>query len=131
MWVYRLGLQRAKEMLLTGKLIDGSTAEKWGLITSAYDTREELDQNVENFIQDLAKIPSNQLAIQKMVINQAYENMGLKTTQMLATLMDGITRHTPEGFAFKKRAEEIGFKAAVKERDYDPELLLQNVRSKL
>jgi len=55
--------------------------------------------------------------MQKMMINQAYENMGLNNTQMFATLFDGITRHSPEGVWFKQRAEEAGFKQAVKERD--------------
>ncbi len=59
----------------------------------------------------------NQLMMQKLMINQAYENMGLQTTQMFATLFDGIARHTPEGVAFKARAETVGFKQAVKERD--------------
>jgi len=31
--------------------------------------------------------------------------------------MDGISRHSPEGIKFKERAEEVGFKQAVKERD--------------
>ena len=43
--------------------------------------------------------------------------MGLESTQMMATLFDGAIRHTPEGMAFKARAEEAGFKQAVKERD--------------
>jgi enoyl-CoA hydratase len=55
--------------------------------------------------------------MQKLMINQAYDNMGLASTQMIATLFDGITRHTPEGVAFKARAEEVGFKQAVMERD--------------
>ena len=55
--------------------------------------------------------------MQKLIINQAFANMGLETTQMMATLFDGITRHSPEGVAFKARAEEAGFKQAVKERD--------------
>jgi enoyl-CoA hydratase len=55
--------------------------------------------------------------MQKLMINQALANMGLETTQMMATLFDGITRHSPEGVAFKARAEEVGFKQAVKERD--------------
>src|SRR5512139_1684764 len=33
MWVYRLGAMRAKQMLLTGDLIDGRTAADWGLAT--------------------------------------------------------------------------------------------------
>ena len=53
----------------------------------------------------------------KMMVNQAYENMGLASTQTIATLFDGMARHTPEGVWFKKRAEEAGFKQAVAERD--------------
>ncbi|MBW3659578.1 MAG: enoyl-CoA hydratase, partial [Actinobacteria bacterium] len=61
--------------------------------------------------------PRNQLAMQKMVVNQAFTNMGLATTQMLATFFDGVTRHSPEGVAFKARAEEAGWKQAIAERD--------------
>jgi enoyl-CoA hydratase/carnithine racemase len=38
-------------------------------------------------------------------------------TEMLATIFDGITRHSPEGLAFKHRAEAVSWKRAVKERD--------------
>lgn len=51
------------------------------------------------------------------VINQAVEAMGLLNTQRLATLFDGMSRHTPEGVAFQERAREVGFKQAVLERD--------------
>ena len=43
--------------------------------------------------------------------------MGLKQTQMFATVFDGITRHSPEGLNFKRRAEEVSWKQAVRERD--------------
>ena len=46
----------------------------------------------------------------KMMVNQAYENMGLSSTQSLASLFDGIARHSPEGVYSKQRAEEVGFK---------------------
>jgi enoyl-CoA hydratase len=36
---------------------------------------------------------------------------------MFATIFDGITRHSPEGMAFKRRAETVGWKEAVRERD--------------
>ena len=49
--------------------------------------------------------------------NQALENMGLASTQTLATFFDGITRHSPEGLNFKARAEAVGWKQAVRERD--------------
>jgi enoyl-CoA hydratase len=55
--------------------------------------------------------------MQKMVINQAIEAMGLLNSQRLATLLDGIARHSPEGVNFKARAETLGWKKAVDERD--------------
>ena len=65
----------------------------------------------------LTSVPINQLALQKMLINQAIEQMGLMQTQRLATLFDGISRHSPEGLNFKARAEGEGWKIAVKDRD--------------
>jgi len=116
MWVYRVGAERAKRLLLTGDLISGREAAAIGLVSQAVPAAE-LDAAVEKLAARVASIPKNQLMMQKMVINQAYDNMGLATTQRLATLFDGIARHTPEGLAFKKRAEEVGFKQAVAERD--------------
>ncbi len=116
MWVYRLGAERAKRMLLTGDLITGAEAVRLGLVSEAVPA-SELDATVERCARRMAGVPRNQLMMQKLMINQAYDNMGLATTQMLATLFDGITRHSPEGFAFKARCERVGFKEAVKERD--------------
>ncbi len=62
-------------------------------------------------------MPVNQLVMQKLMVNQALDNMGLHGTQLLATLFDGITRHSPEGRWFKDFAEQHGFKAAVAWRD--------------
>ncbi len=116
MWVYRLGAERAKRMLLTGDLVTGVEAARMGLVTEAVPAAD-LDAAVERWAQRMAGVPRNQLMMQKLMINQAYDNMGLHTTQMLATLFDGITRHSPEGFAFKTRCEQVGFKQAVRERD--------------
>jgi len=116
MWVYRLGAERAKRMLLTGDLIDGREAKAIGLVADAVPAKA-LDARVEAWAQRMAGVPQNQLMMQKLMINQALTNMGLETTQMLATIFDGITRHSPEGMAFKRRAEKVGFKRAVAERD--------------
>lgn len=116
MWVYRLGAQLAKRMLFTGDLISGREAAELGLCLEAVPAGE-LDARVEELAGRIAGVPKNQLMMQKLMINQAYENMGLQNTQMIATLFDGITRHSPEGVWFKRRAEEAGFKQAVAERD--------------
>jgi enoyl-CoA hydratase len=116
MWVYRLGAEKAKRMLFTGDLVSGAEAQKMGLIFQAVPL-EELDETVNRLANRIKGVPKNQLMMMKIMINQAYENMGLASTQTIATLFDGIARHTPEGIWFKQRAEEVGFKQAVAERD--------------
>ena len=115
MWVYRLGAERAKRLLFSGDLIDGRQAEAWGLGQAV--PAADLDDEVERIAQRIATVPRNQLIMQKMMVNQALENMGLSSTQTLANFFDGITRHSPEGVNFKQRAEAMGWKQAVRERD--------------
>jgi enoyl-CoA hydratase len=116
MWVYRVGAERAKRMLFTGDLVDGREAAAMGLVLESVPAAE-LDDRVDELAARIASVPANQLAMQKLVTNQAVEAMGLAATQRLATIFDGVARHTPEGVAFKARAEEVGFKEAVAERD--------------
>ena len=116
MWVYRLGPEKAKRMLFTGDTIDGKEAQELGLVLKSVPG-EKLDEEVDALAERMAGVPLNQLMMQKLVVNQAIEAMGLKQTQMFATIFDGITRHSPEGLNFKHRAEEVGWKQAVRERD--------------
>ena len=116
MWVYRLGAERAKRMLFTGDLVGGQEALKLGLCLDSVPLAE-LDARVEQIAARIEGVPRNQLMMQKLMINQAFENMGLASTQMTATLFDGITRNSPEGVWFKAQAEQHGFKEAVRMRD--------------
>ncbi len=116
MWVYRLGAEGAKRMLFTGDKIDGREAERIGLIHKAVPDAD-LDAQAEALAERICGVPVNQLMMHKLVINQAIEAMGLRNTQMMATVFDGITRHSPEGINFKNRVETAGWKQAVQERD--------------
>lgn len=116
MWVYRVGAERAKRMLLTGDLITGVEAAAMGLVSKCV-AEPLLDAEVDALAHRIASVPRNQLMMNKLMVNSAFDNMGLTTTQMFATLFDGAARHTPEGLWFKQRAEEVGFKQAVQERD--------------
>lgn len=116
MWVYRLSPQMAKRLMMTGDVIDGREAARIGLALEAVPAGE-LDAAVERLVGRLRGVPRNQLMMTKLVVNQAYENMGLQTTQMFATLFDGVARHSPEGLWFRERAQAVGFKRAVAERD--------------
>ena len=116
MWVHRLGAERAKRILLTGDLLTGTEAAAIGLVSEAVPAAD-LDAHVAALVARMTSVPSNQLQMHKLLVNQAYDAQGLPNTQLLATLFDGIARHTPEGVAFKARCEQVGFKQAVRERD--------------
>jgi enoyl-CoA hydratase len=116
MWVYRLGLEHAKRVMLSGEALDGREAERLGLASKAV-AADRLAAEVEAFARRLATTPTNQLVMNKLLVNQAYENMGLRTTQMLGTFFDGIARHTPEGLAWRDLAMREGFREAVHQRD--------------
>jgi enoyl-CoA hydratase len=116
MWIYRLGLTRAKEYALTGKPLSGREAADVGLINEAVPFAE-LEGSVRASADRLASIPLSQLAAMKLVVNQAYENMGLASTQTLGPILDGLMRNTPDAERFIELAEREGVHAAAGERD--------------
>lgn len=116
LWIYRLGLTRVKLLALTGDSIDGKEAEAIGLINKAIPA-ERLEEEVKFWSQRIAENPISQLAAMKLVVNQAYENMGLHSTQLLGPILDGYMRHTPEALEFVRLASEKGIRAAVESRD--------------
>ena len=115
-WVYRLGLEHAKQFLLSGRAIDAATAYRIGLVSEVYPA-DELAARVEEHANRFRHIPANQLALNKLLINQAFENMGLRTTQLLGTLFDGITRHTEEAYRWAESFSKKGFREVIRERD--------------
>ena len=116
MWVYRLGAEKAKRMLFTGDLISGRRAQELGLVYQSLPLAE-LDGADKQLTDRIKGVPKNQLMMMKMMVNQTVEHMGLAAAQTLATIFDGMARHSPEGLRFKQRAEQVGFKQAVAERD--------------
>jgi enoyl-CoA hydratase len=111
-WVYRLGLARAKEFALTGRSLSGREAADIGLINRAVPFGA-LQDEVWNTAEQLASIPLSQLAAMTLVVNQAYENMGLATTQLVGSFLDGMLRNTPDALRFIDRATADGVGAAV------------------
>jgi enoyl-CoA hydratase len=116
MWIYRLGLTRVKWHGLTGKPLSGVEAVEAGLINKAVPFAE-LEETVAKTAEELCTIPASQLAAQKLVINQAFENMGIASTQTLGPILDGLMRNTPDAHHFVETAANEGVSAAVTERD--------------
>ncbi len=118
MWVYRMGLEKAKRYLLTGDEIPAREAARIGLILETVPPAD-LDAHALAFAKRMAQVPTNQLVMLKLLCNQTVENMGMASSRLLGTLFDGVARHTQEGLDFVERAADVGFRQAVRERD-DP-----------
>jgi enoyl-CoA hydratase len=116
LWAYRIGIERAKRLLFTGDCLSGKEAVEWGLAVECAPAAQ-LDERFEILLERIARMPVNQLVMMKLLVNQTLGAAGLQATQILGTVFDGITRHTKEGYAFQQRAQEVGFKQAVRERD--------------
>jgi enoyl-CoA hydratase len=116
LWAYRLGPQRAKRLLFTGDSLSGAEAADWGLALEAWPAAE-LDARVEALVERIAGLPLNQLQMMKLLCNQWFEGGGLGSSQVVGTLLDGIARHTREGYAFQSLAATEGFREAVRQRD--------------
>ena len=118
MWVYRMGLERAKRWLLTGDEIPAPEAARIGLILETVPD-DRLQAHALAFARRMAQVPTNQLVMLKLLCNQTAEHMGLGSSRLLGSLFDGVARHTQEGLDFVKRAQQAGFRQAVRDRD-DP-----------
>ena len=116
MWIYRLGLTRTKLLALTGDSISGREAAEIGLINKAVPV-EKLNDEVWYWAERMARCPTTQLAAMKLIVNQAFDNMGLQSTQTLGVILDGYMRNTPEGKEFVRKSKEKGVQAAVADRD--------------
>jgi len=116
LWVYKLKLEHAKQFLLSGDAIDAATAFRIGLVAQVFPA-DRLAEETERYARRYQHIPANQLALTKLLINQAYENMGLRTTQMFGTLFDGITRHTEEALRWRESFAALGFRETIRRRD--------------
>jgi enoyl-CoA hydratase len=116
MWIYRLGLAKAKEYALTGKPLSGAEAAEIELINTAVPF-DRLEDEVAATAAKLSSIPASQLAAMKMIVNQAYENMGLAGTQTLGPILDGLMRNTPDAHRFIETAARDGVAAATAKRD--------------
>src|SRR6195952_2051561 len=116
MWLYRLSLTKAKWHSLTGRPLTGREAADVELINEAVPFAR-LGCRVAEVAAMLSRIPLSQLQAQKLIVNQAYENMGLASTQTLGGILDGLMRNTPEALRFVDVAGNEGVSAAVERRD--------------
>jgi enoyl-CoA hydratase len=116
-WVARLGLERAKRYLFTGDELSATEAADLGMILECVPD-DELDPRASALAQRIALLPLNQLQMMKWMLNDvARHQYQPDTSRLLGFIFDGVARHTQEGLDFVARAQEVGWRDAVRERD--------------
>jgi enoyl-CoA hydratase len=114
-----IGQKRARELLLTGKLIDGKEAERIGLINQVVPA-DELEAETRKLARAMTLLPRDGIAIGKATARLAYDSMGLSSAfgqgYIGHTLFTNI-RYEPGEFNFIKRRRDVGMREAFKERD--------------
>ena len=116
-WVARLGLERAKRYLFTGDELTAAEAARIGMILECVPD-DELLARATQLARRMALLPLNQLQMMKWLLNDvARHQYQPETSRLLGYLFDGVARHTQEGLDFVARAQEIGWRDAVRERD--------------
>jgi enoyl-CoA hydratase/carnithine racemase len=117
MWIARLGLERAKRYLLTGDEMTGAEAAEIGFVLEAVP-EDELLETATALAHRMALLPLNQLQMLKLLCNDVARDMYRpERSRLLGTLFDGVARHTQEGLDFVSRAQEVGWRQVVRERD--------------
>lgn len=112
MWTYMVGPQWAKRMLLSGRPIDGRTAERIGLVMQAVPA-SALAAEVHALAADIAQVPYDLLAQNKSICNKAVELMGRTLLQELARESDAMVHRSPAAQEFARIAQQQGLKAAL------------------
>jgi enoyl-CoA hydratase len=118
MWLYSVGPQWAKRLLLTGDLISGSTARDIGWAIEAVPAAE-LDAAALNLATRMSHIGKDLLTANKQIVNKGVELMGRTLLQQIALEHDAMAHLAPEALEFNRIAQEQGLKAALAWRD-DP-----------
>jgi enoyl-CoA hydratase len=116
MWLYHVGPQWAKRLLLTGDSITGAEAAEIGLALKAVPAAL-LEAEVEQLLDRFARIDHHLLSANKRIVNLGLELMGARTLQRLAAENDARAHLAPGTRAYFERVRERGLRDAFKLRD--------------
>jgi enoyl-CoA hydratase len=116
MWLYNVGPQWTKRLVLTGDTITGLEAKEIGLAVATAPA-DALDSMALELAERMALIGRDLLVANKRVVNMGIELMGRSQLQRFAALNDAIGHRAPEAKAFSKQIAEVGLRRAIKDRD--------------
>jgi enoyl-CoA hydratase len=118
MFIYHVGPQWAKRLLMTGDWISGKDAARIGLVMDSVPA-VDLDSAVDELARRVALVDAELLAAHKRVVNLSLELAGARTMQRLAAEMDARAHLSrgPRRSQFRADMTEQGLKTALKNRD--------------
>ncbi len=116
LWIYNVGPQWAKRLLMTGDTITGSEAAQIGFALKSVPA-ELLEAEVEGLADRLALIDPDLLAANKRIVNLAMELMGARTLQRLALENDVRGHNTRAARGFRESVRDKGLRQTLRERD--------------
>lgn len=116
MWVYNVGPQWAKRLLMTGDQISGKDAHQIGLVMKSVPV-EVLADEVDHLASRLAKIDPDLLSANKRSVNLSLELMGARTMQRLAAEIDARAHNSDAANGFRQSVRENGLKETLRARD--------------
>ncbi len=119
MLINTVGLKRARELLLSGRIISGVEAAKIGLINRAVPA-DKLEEEVEKTAHAMSLLPRDGIAIGKAITHLTYQQMGF-TAGLVAgyighTLFTNVQWEQDEYNFFRERRDK-GTRAAFHGRD--------------
>ena len=116
MWMYHVGPQWAKRLLLTGDTITGVEAADIGLALKSVPV-ELLQAEVDQLLARMAHIDVDLLAANKRIVNIGLELMGARTLQRLAVETDARGHLAASAGEFRRKAAQMGLREALRDRD--------------
>ncbi|MDY7033693.1 MAG: enoyl-CoA hydratase/isomerase family protein [Thermodesulfobacteriota bacterium] len=125
LWTWKVGVRKARELLFTGKYIDGREAARLGLITIAVPKEkleEEVDLAVESLIIGTPIGGFDSESFDMIFGRTAFDISGLAAAWGYATNVHALSAIQRRGFEpgefdFFEARERLGMKGAIEERD--------------
>lgn len=107
-----MNLHESKELLFSGKVVDAERAEELGMVNRIVPQDDLLD-TVMAEVEEIRKMPGNNVRILKHVVNGIAEMQGAKPMFKYGELFDSLGHHTEYGKEYYRIAKSEGIEAAL------------------